>query len=99
MIKDHPPAILLPYLDYSCFLAVMLSIDWIVIILYIYHVFDPFFFKKKTKKKKTQQDTLVVVAYHDPVESRHKVTGDLGQIIPLEFDLKKKKKKKKTGNN
>ncbi|KAG1469888.1 hypothetical protein G6F56_002995 [Rhizopus delemar] len=38
-----------------------------------------------------QQGTQVVVAYRDPDEARHlKVTGDLGQIIPLEFDLRNK---------
>lgn len=32
-----------------------------------------------------------MVANRDPDESRHlKVTGDLGQIIPLEFNLKDK---------
>ncbi|KAI9280806.1 hypothetical protein BY458DRAFT_531765 [Sporodiniella umbellata] len=36
-----------------------------------------------------QQGTQVVVAYRDPDEVRHlKVTGDLGQIVPLEFDLR-----------
>ncbi|KAI8886981.1 NAD(P)-binding protein [Backusella circina FSU 941] len=41
--------------------------------------------------KLAQQGTQVVVAYRDPDEARHlKVTGDLGQIIPLEFDLKNK---------
>ncbi|KAG0754539.1 hypothetical protein G6F62_010083 [Rhizopus arrhizus] len=38
-----------------------------------------------------QQGTQVVVAYRDPDEARHlKVTGDLGQIVPLEFDLRNK---------
>ncbi|KAG1171706.1 hypothetical protein G6F70_006804 [Rhizopus microsporus] len=38
-----------------------------------------------------QQGTQVVVAYRDPDEVRHlKVCGDLGQIIPLEFDLRNK---------
>lgn len=38
-----------------------------------------------------QQGTQVVIAYRDPDEARHlKVTGDLGQIVPLEFDLRNK---------
>ncbi|KAI8970396.1 hypothetical protein BDF20DRAFT_891006 [Mycotypha africana] len=38
-----------------------------------------------------RQGTQVVVPYRDPDEARHlKVTGDLGQIIPLEFDLRNK---------
>lgn len=38
-----------------------------------------------------QQGTQVVVAYRDPDEVRHlKVCGDLGQVIPLEFDLRNK---------
>ena len=38
-----------------------------------------------------KQGTQVVVAYRDADEARHlKVTGDLGQIIPLEFDLRNK---------
>ncbi|KAI7862325.1 hypothetical protein BDF14DRAFT_1886201 [Spinellus fusiger] len=41
--------------------------------------------------KLAKQGTQVVVAYRDPDETRHlKVTGDLGQIIPMEFDLKNK---------
>ncbi|KAI9363766.1 hypothetical protein BD770DRAFT_469680 [Pilaira anomala] len=41
--------------------------------------------------KLAQQGTQVVIANRDPDESRHlKVTGDLGQIIPLEFNLKDK---------
>jgi NADH dehydrogenase (ubiquinone) 1 alpha subcomplex subunit 9 len=36
-----------------------------------------------------QQGTQVVIAHRDPDEARPlKVTGDLGQIIPLEVDLK-----------
>jgi NADH dehydrogenase (ubiquinone) 1 alpha subcomplex subunit 9 len=36
-----------------------------------------------------QQGTQVVVPFRDADEARHlRVTGDLGQIIPLEFDLK-----------
>lgn len=36
-----------------------------------------------------QQGTQVVIANRDPDEARPlKVTGDLGQIVPLEFDLK-----------
>ncbi|KAI8989602.1 hypothetical protein BDB01DRAFT_848755 [Pilobolus umbonatus] len=39
-----------------------------------------------------KQGTQVVVAFRDPDEARHlKVTGDLGQIIPLEFDLRNRK--------
>ncbi|KAL1933025.1 hypothetical protein VTP01DRAFT_8703 [Rhizomucor pusillus] len=39
--------------------------------------------------KLARQGTQVVVAYRDPDEARHlKVTGDLGQIVPLEFDLR-----------
>lgn len=41
--------------------------------------------------KLAQEGTQVVVAYRDPDEARHlKVSGDLGQVIPLEFDLKNK---------
>ncbi|KAI8641680.1 hypothetical protein BD408DRAFT_417745 [Parasitella parasitica] len=41
--------------------------------------------------KLAKQGTQVVVAYRDADEARHlKVTGDLGQIIPLEFDLRNK---------
>ncbi|KAI8390187.1 hypothetical protein BD560DRAFT_380170 [Blakeslea trispora] len=41
--------------------------------------------------KLARQGTQVVVAYRDPDEARHlKVAGDLGQIVPLEFDLKNK---------
>ncbi|KAG0172271.1 hypothetical protein DFQ28_005443 [Apophysomyces sp. BC1034] len=41
--------------------------------------------------KLAREGTQVVVAYRDPDEARHlKVTGDLGQIIPLEFDLRNK---------
>ncbi|KAI9023048.1 hypothetical protein CLU79DRAFT_750096 [Phycomyces nitens] len=41
--------------------------------------------------KLAKQGTQVVVANRDPDESRHlKVTGDLGQIIPLDFSLKNK---------
>jgi len=36
-----------------------------------------------------QQGTQVVIAHRDPDEVRPlKVTGDLGQIVPLEIDLK-----------
>ncbi|GAA5804573.1 hypothetical protein EDC94DRAFT_624977 [Helicostylum pulchrum] len=39
--------------------------------------------------KLAQQGTQVIVANRDPDESRHlKVCGDLGQVIPLEFNLK-----------
>ncbi|KAJ8662770.1 hypothetical protein O0I10_001734 [Lichtheimia ornata] len=39
--------------------------------------------------KLAKQGTQVVVAYRDPDEARHlKVCGDLGQVIPLEFDLR-----------
>ncbi|KAF7721169.1 hypothetical protein EC973_005136 [Apophysomyces ossiformis] len=41
--------------------------------------------------KLAREGTQVVVAYRDPDEARHlKVTGDLGQIVPLEFDLRNK---------
>ncbi|KAG2227918.1 hypothetical protein INT45_011941 [Circinella minor] len=47
------------------------------------------FLARYVVNKLARQGTQVVVAYRDPDEARHlKVAGDLGQIIPLEFDLK-----------
>lgn len=43
--------------------------------------------------KLAKQGTNVVVPYRDEDEKRHlKVTGDLGQVVPLEFDLRDRTK-------
>ena len=77
-------AILLLYLVVPAFWVVMLSTDLVYTFILL---------KNRTilMLSIAQQGTQVVVAYRDPDEARHlKVTGDLGQIVPLEFDLRNK---------